>query len=237
MSDNTDLNDIIDVSVYIAAYNAEKTIVKAIEAARNQAGISVEVIVRDDGSTDNTYEVAKEAGAKMYRNRTNSGVPVTLNKLLPYCTGRYLFNTDADDYIEPDSLPVLVTHADQYAEASRSHKFFVYGDTLYHERDGSTRLHKQTGFTKAAFYKHNPVCSDILVPRESFFEDKIKYTEAEFVHEDWGYMLSLIEQGYLGIPVPTLVLHYHLTPSGNYAQMMGKADAFMKSHFKVRPNG
>lgn len=228
-----DLNQQPDITVYMTAKNEEADIERAILALREQPGLDIEILVNDDGSTDNTAEVARNLGVKVFTNRTSKGVPKSLNKLLTYATGKYLFNTDADDYIAPEALSMLFAQAEQCWEFYK-HQFFVYGNTMYHTGD-TTREHKQQAtFADSPFYRHNPICSDILVPRESFTEDKIKYIEERYIHEDWAYMLSLIEAGYKGVPVNTLVLHYFHDNKGNYAEMGTKATENMKKYFRMK---
>lgn len=223
----------IDLSVYMTARNEEKDIGRAIEAAFNQSDISIEVLVMDDASDDNTAEVAKEAGARVFKNKKQLGVPASLNKLLPHCMGRYFFNTDADDYVEPESLSTLVVQADMLRESTYNDKVFLYGQTRYNTVKGGQYTHGYTYFLKSDFYKKNPVCSDILVPREAYTVDKVKYI-VDFIHEDWAYMLSLIEKGYTGTFIPVLVLNYFLDDSGNFAKMGTKATYNLKKYFNMR---
>lgn len=224
-----------DVSVYISAKDAEDTIGRAVTAALTQTDLKVEVIVRDDGSTDNTAKVAEEYGAKVYRNSKNIGVAKSLNRTLPYCTGRYFFNTDADDFIEPDALTTLVTLADMTVDTTGNYKNFFYGNTLYYEHGKPSRTHVQGQYNSSDFYKRNPVCSDILVPAQAFTLDGIKYIEERYIHEDWAYMLSLIEAGYKFNHVNTLVLHYFYTAKGNYATVMENDPmTTMRKYFRIR---
>lgn len=224
-----------DVTVYIAAYNAEATIERTIKYAKDQPGLDVEILVRDDGSTDGTVDVLKSLDVKYFVNRKNQGVPVTLNRLLSEATGRYLFNTDADDYVEVGALSTLVAHADIIRKATENRKLFLYGNTMYHTVRGAQRLHRQTPeLDKRGMYKRNLVCSDILVPIESYTLDGIKYIEDRLIHEDWAYMLSLLEHGYHGYGVDSLVLHYFESTSGNYATIQSVAEKNMKKYFKMR---
>ena len=89
------------ISVLIAVYNAEDTIKAAIESILNQTFQDFEIIVIDDGSTDNTVKIIEELYDEriaIYSNSANLGQIKSLNKGLKYCRGEYIARMDADDY-------------------------------------------------------------------------------------------------------------------------------------------
>ncbi len=99
-----------DVSVIIPAYNAEKYLSCAIGSVLAQTWKASEVIVVDDGSTDNTAAIA--AGfrdVRLIRN-THSGAAATRNLGVRQATGRYLAFLDADDLWLPDKLDRQLVH-------------------------------------------------------------------------------------------------------------------------------
>lgn len=94
------------VSVLMPAYNAEKYIGEAIESILNQTYKNFEFIIVDDCSTDNTIKVIekymkKDKRIKLYKNKENSGVAITLNNGLNYCSGKYIARMDSDDISLP----------------------------------------------------------------------------------------------------------------------------------------
>ncbi len=103
------------VSIIIPAHNEEKAITKAIESALNADYPNKEVIVVDDGSTDNTYLLASffasDHSIKLlhrdYSSGTKSGA---LNYGILFATGEVVVTVDADTLIEPDALNKLVDH-------------------------------------------------------------------------------------------------------------------------------
>lgn len=96
------------VSVIIPTYNAEKNIVDCVMSACRQNLADVEIIVVDDGSTDRTREIVREAfhDNKNVRllSQTNSGVSAARNAGLSEALGRYVTFLDADDELAPNSL-------------------------------------------------------------------------------------------------------------------------------------
>ncbi len=98
-----------EISVIIPAYNAAQTILRAIESVRIQDMDSMEIIVIDDGSSDNTYEVTMSLvrqGEPFYvlKMPKNSGVSATRNTGIRHAKGKFLAFLDADDIWLPGKL-------------------------------------------------------------------------------------------------------------------------------------
>ena len=75
-----------DVSFYIPAYNAEKTIEKAINSILNQTAEVKEIIIIDDNSSDSTSEiVSKYNEIKLIKNKTNRGLGYNRNLAIKNC--------------------------------------------------------------------------------------------------------------------------------------------------------
>jgi succinoglycan biosynthesis protein ExoO len=101
----------VDVSVVTAAWNAEKTITRAITSALSQSGVSVEVIVADDASTDTTGAVVTGFGdtrVRYLRLPVNGGPAAARNAAIELAQGQWIAVLDADDMFLPDRLVKLV---------------------------------------------------------------------------------------------------------------------------------
>lgn len=91
------------ISVIMGIYNCEKTLSEAIDSILNQTYNNWELIMCDDGSIDNTYDVAIGYKEKypdkiiVIQNEKNSGLNKTLNHCLKYATGDYIARMDGDD--------------------------------------------------------------------------------------------------------------------------------------------
>ncbi len=95
----------IDVSILIPAYNAEAWIGAAIESALAQQGISTEVIVADDGSSDGTVAAVRRFGDRVRCEALpHAGGNAARNRLLELSRGRWLQYLDADDYLLPGKI-------------------------------------------------------------------------------------------------------------------------------------
>lgn len=95
----------IDVSVIIPVYNGEQYIETAIESVLSQTNCSFELLVINDGSTDQTsLAVAPYRSRLRYFEQENQGVSVARNLGIEQARGQYLAFLDADDYFLTDKL-------------------------------------------------------------------------------------------------------------------------------------
>ena len=105
------------VSVVIPAYNAEKTLRQMLDSVLGQTWQAMQVILVDDGSSDGTVAMAREAAEKDPRLTViageSLGVSATRNTALPLCEGKYIRFVDADDTLPPDSMERMVRRAEK----------------------------------------------------------------------------------------------------------------------------
>lgn len=92
------------LSILIPAYNCENYISECIESIINQTFTDFEIIIVDDCSTDNTFNIIKKYALKDKRikyltNSTNLGVGVCRKKAFQESVGDFILNVDADDYL------------------------------------------------------------------------------------------------------------------------------------------
>lgn len=98
------------ISIISGIYNCEQTLPQAIESILAQTCQDWEWILCDDGSTDNTYAVAKQYADRwperfvLLRNGNNKGLNYTLNRCLARVSGRYVARMDGDDLCSPERL-------------------------------------------------------------------------------------------------------------------------------------
>ncbi len=94
------------ISVLIPAYNVQKYLGRCLRSILRQTYKNLEVVVVDDGSTDNTYQVAKQYADADQRvillQKQNEGnVSKARNFLLDHCHGKYCVWVDSDDCVKP----------------------------------------------------------------------------------------------------------------------------------------
>ncbi len=108
------------VTVIIPAYNAERTLGPTLASVLEQAGVRLECVVIDDGSTDGTADLVDRLAAAdsrivLLRQEVNSGVSAARNLALDRARGDWITFVDADDRLRPGALAALHRAATEQA--------------------------------------------------------------------------------------------------------------------------
>ena len=100
------------VSIIVPVYNSEKTILRCLDSILNQTYKNIEIIIVDDGSTDNSYNLIKSRLNNDHRikliKKENTGVSDSRNNGLEITTGEYVTFIDSDDWIELNLIEKMV---------------------------------------------------------------------------------------------------------------------------------
>lgn len=119
------------VSILIPLYNSEKFIKETIECCLKQTYSNIEIIIVDDGSTDNSYHIAKSYESEHIHvyQQPNSGACKARNLAFEKSTGDYIMYLDADDLISPNKIEsqiqILVTYNDYKIVATCPYEEFT----------------------------------------------------------------------------------------------------------------
>jgi glycosyltransferase involved in cell wall biosynthesis len=132
------------VSIIIPTYNYARFIAEALASVHSQSYSNWEVIVVDDGSTDNTEEVVKGLAADepriSYLRQDNARQAAARNKGIRHAQGRYFQFLDADDLIEPQKLAQQVGFLEQHPDVDITYCGVRYFSS---ERAGELLLSRQ----------------------------------------------------------------------------------------------
>lgn len=99
------------VSVVVTAYNRANTITRTVQSILNQTYNNIEIIIVDDGSTDNTNELIEKIEDKrirIFRHPKNGGVIAAKNTALDNIKGEWFVFVDSDDEIIPEAIETLI---------------------------------------------------------------------------------------------------------------------------------
>ena len=153
------------VSILIPTYNAAKRIAETVESAINQTWPRKEIIIVDDGSTDNTVEIISkyESNSLKIIRQENMGGPAARNKALANAQGNFIQWLDHDDILAPDKIFNQLTHG-QYDGNSKILLSGSFGK-FFNRREKAT-------FWPDSLWKN-------LDPIDYFL---IKFTENKWIH-------------------------------------------------------
>lgn len=186
----------VKVSVILTAYNEEKYIGKAIESILNQTLADFELIVINDGSTDNTLNIIREFDDEriVLIDHENMGPGASRNKALDVASGEYIMYLDGDDWYRLDALEIAYREAkgkntdftfyQMINYDDKSHEFYEndwFNLNIFDETFEDT-VFKPTDFKKSIFDLSVGVCQkiydadflrkiDARFPEGIFFED------------------------------------------------------------------
>lgn len=170
----------LPISVCILAKNEEEHIVKAI---RSVASFVEEVLVLDTGSTDNTVELAKQAGAKVYSTAWKDNFSEARNELIQLANSELVLMMDADEqYV--GSERELKSCVDEAAPFAGSVKIINLLDDHDQSETYITRI-----FTRRHYSYEGSIHEQLTyngIPTEA------KITEISVLH--YGYSKSVIEK-------------------------------------------
>ncbi|MBU2020625.1 MAG: glycosyltransferase [Bacteroidetes bacterium] len=110
------------VSVLMTVYNREKYLAEAIESVLTSSYQDFELIIVDDGSTDNSKEIAKhyitkDSRIRFFENKSNLGQFSNRNYIATLAIGKYIKYLDSDDILYPHGLELMVKSMEQFPEA------------------------------------------------------------------------------------------------------------------------
>ena len=109
------------VSVMMPARDCARWIGKAIESILEQTHRNLELVIVDDGSTDDTYNIAwtyaqSDSRIKVYKHSEPMNCPMSRNDCLDHCTGEFIARQDADDWSEPDRIQKQIAWLNEHPE-------------------------------------------------------------------------------------------------------------------------
>ena len=113
----TDLDKIL-ISIIMPIYNGEKTLHRAIKSITSQMNESIELILVNDGSVDNSLSICQEYANAFLKihviNKENGGTSSAKNRGLEIASGQYISFIDCDDFVDEDTYKTITPYLLQY---------------------------------------------------------------------------------------------------------------------------
>lgn len=141
------------VSIALCTYNGEKHLKQQLDSLLAQTYSNLEIIIVDDCSTDNTFNITsnyaeKDSRVKCFKNDTNLGFNKNFERAIGLTTGEYIAISDQDDIWMPNKIELLLNHI--------VNKWLIFSNSSYINDENETLEGKMLyGFNPAA---HNYKC-------------------------------------------------------------------------------
>ena len=211
-------------SIIIASYNYAHLLPRAIESALAQTFKDYEIIVVDDGSTDNTPEVVKPYLDKiLYHRQKNMGHCATNNKGVSLSSGQYCYFLDADDELLENALSRFAQAIQEYGEIP-----MFFGGYISVKENGEETVTIGTGIDREPYVALKAYLSKkvvgikhgaVVVHRSVF--DRLTYPEGVKNNTDivfLGQVLSRYQA--IGITHPVVKSHAHPDRGRNNSKLI-----------------
>lgn len=222
------------ISVIMSVYNGRQYLVEAINSILNQTYTGFEFIIIDDGSTDGSREVLQHYAAIDHRiilieNKSNIGLPCSLNKGIKIARGKYIARQDADDISALNRLESQLTYAQQNSDVD-----VIGSDCYIIDMDGRI-VCINSNYSKITNYKNKLLNRRAIFPHGSAFIKKdilIKaglYDTRFYYSQDGELWLRLIKNGAVIHTMSTPLYYFRSLPVLN-----NKKDSAQQSYNKVK---
>lgn len=192
------------VTVIIPTYNRESKLSEAIESALNQTYTNVQIVVIDDGSSDNTCNLVEKYPTVEYHYKKNGGQASARNKGLGYAKGSIIASLDSDDIWYPDFLEICVekleseqldlvfANWDQDTKYGDTRNFLINDPFLipYLNKEKENWINLDYSEVRDLFIKSCPSPSSSVVMRRSSIVSG--WDEEMKIGDDWCMYLEMI---------------------------------------------
>ena len=201
------------ISIIIPVYNQAEKLIKTLDCINKQSYQDYEVIIINDGSSDNVEAIAAEYLKKLetpdhylFLNQTNHGAPAARNHGFRESKGDYLLFCDADATLHPQALEYMLAYLESNPSASYAYSSFLWGKKLF----------KLTNFDPEKLKRQPYIHTMSLIRRADYpvngWDESIKK------FQDWDLWLTMLEAGKIGVFVPEVL--FTVSPGGTISSWL-----------------
>lgn len=222
------------ISVVIPTYNRADFVEQAIQSVLNQTYSNFEVLVIDDGSTDNSAELIQKMAEtdkriRFYQLKQNSGVSIARNKGLSLARGKYIAFLDSDDTAYPYWLETGVRFMEKNPQTAVGFTNFMYYQLINNQKkffsariplyEISWRSVAHIGsFVRAGFINRH----------------QIQFNPHYISAEDWDFYMQIMRKGgrieRILPAIPLIAVRYHTSnPAKYYSEGMANSIKIQKN--------
>ena len=208
-------NNKILFSVIVPCYNYGKYLEECIQSVINQTYKKYEIIIINDGSVDNTYEIATNLIGEntdtyiRLINQKNTGQPaISRNNGIKFSNGKYILCLDADDKISPNYLQ------DAYETFNSNKDISILFPNLKHFGDEETYIQFQNVDPQLVFHQNCYLVSSIFAKK--VWDETGGYSTNVPGYEDWDFWVNAVSRGFQFKHLINSTLFYRKHGEGMY---------------------
>ncbi len=213
------------ISVIIPVYNSSERLDICVNSILNQSYSNLEIVLVDDGSTDNSLEiinsyVKKDSRVKGY-HKNNGGVSSTRNYGLKVANGKFISFIDSDDYIDKEYFKTLLKHQKinnsdivrcGYHLNNKSYSIVNVKEVYVNFEFENKLIFDEMLKT----YKFNSVWGQLI--KKSVIKE-VKFDESLSMGEDFEFNINIIKNSSIVTLIPDVLYYYYYNNNGmNYSK-------------------
>lgn len=232
------------VSVVIPSYNHQDFVQHTIQSVLDQDYENIELIIIDDGSSDNSVEKIKEMVEKCerrfrrfeFRSRANKGLCITLNEALEWCNGEFFSVVASDDIWLPYKTK---TQVELFLNPENSNVAVISGEMI--EIDSKGKMSNEAVFTprnvsfydfKNIYYGEARILAPTAMIKMTCFEKTGGY-KSDVIIEDFYMWLAITKLGYTIMSINKKLAKYRIHDGNTFSNIekMHEAKVDILKHF------
>jgi len=220
------------VSVIIPCYNYDQYLQECVESVIAQTYKDFEIIIVNDGSTDNSQQAAEKLIADypgrriLLINQPNSGQPaISRNRGIAQAQGSYILPLDADDKIAPTMIEECIRLLESDPAVA-----IAYTDALF-MKGTEHRVQQTREYDFHELPRRNLLCYCSLY-RRCVWTEVGGYRENVRGYEDWDFWIACGEKGYFGRRIPKPLFLYRVKQDGVYSEAVVR-DQYLKAQIAL----
>ena len=179
-------------SIIVPVYNTEKYVKRCLDSIKSQSFKDYEVIIVNDGSTDNSSDIISKYSYKVI-NQENQGLSMARNNGVKEASGDYLIFLDSDDYIEKDLLEEINNSLSNNPDLVRYQikEVFDNKDNINYEETPFDNKNGVEAFKLITNYHFVENAWAYAIKREFYLKEKFSFKKGTY-HEDFGLIPLVI---------------------------------------------
>lgn len=229
------------ISIIIPVYNAEKYISQTLNSVLNQTLQDFEIIITDDGSTDNSKSIIApylKDPRIVYLYQQNSGVSIARNNGIEQAKGEFIAFLDADDVWLKDNLEKKNTLLNSHADI-----FWTFSDYYHVDQNlkiiGDIRNGTDFNIVDSILLWEREVVPGIgsnVVAKKICFNDGLRFDPAFSTAADQDFCLNLASK-YKGMRIAEALWYYRISPQSMSRNVQVLEKDHVQVYLKAKKNG